>query len=110
LRLSERRCEACGAPADGAPSAHFARVVWLCQRDSEEFHAPELQQVLRHPSASTSAIWLAIDCWLEVTRAMRLLEPRLRLVRREDMEPPPPKPLSDSEFDPLFLTPQVRTP
>lgn len=80
MMLIQRACEACGQFADGAASAHFARVVWLCELHSAEFHAPELQRVLRTPGASTRAIWAAIDLWLRTTITIRLVEGRLRLV------------------------------
>lgn len=79
MRRAERRCEACGELAGGDPSAHFARVVWLCELHSAEFHQAELLAVFRAAS-STAECWSAIDCWLRTACTLLLAERRLRLV------------------------------
>ena len=78
MRLCERRCEACGELA-GGPTSVFARVVWLCEKHSESFHAPAVVEVLRRAS-TTAELWQLIDAWLLTTSTLHLAESNLRLV------------------------------
>lgn len=68
-RLSERRCEVCGAPADlEQTSAHLARVHFFCTDDGQAFHASAYFQVARLAS-STAECWVAVEAWLDVAKA-----------------------------------------
>lgn len=69
MKLCERRCEACiDRAADGEPSAHFARVVWLCSEHSRQFH--EAHHIARLRTMSTVDAHAAIDAWLELARSI----------------------------------------
>lgn len=74
MKLSERLCEVCGALADGTPSAHFARVMWLCQAHSTAFHeVPQAETgstwfSLARAATTTPAAWAVLDSFRAVTQ------------------------------------------
>ncbi|MFO0601412.1 MAG: hypothetical protein U0228_39290 [Myxococcaceae bacterium] len=64
MKVSERRCEVCGAAADaGQTSAHHARVLYLCTGHGRRFHV--LEFLWRSPSTTFEAL-ARIDLWIRL--------------------------------------------
>ena len=69
MRTSDRRCDVCGDRAcPELTSAHFARVIWLCQSHGKAFYT-SLNFFAARAARSSVKVQKHLDGWLARARA-----------------------------------------